>query len=122
MSTVLLVEDDRWMGDCYYLWLQGFGYKVVWVRDAQAAIDALDDADFDIIILDIMLPFANGIHLLNVIASHVDLMDIPVIICSSMAVDDLTGQYGVKKVLYKADLTPKKMQVAITGALANASI
>lgn len=121
-SSILLVEDDRWMGECYLAWLQGFGYDVIWAQDAQAALDALDDNKINLIMLDIMLPFANGVHLLNVLASHADLASIPVVVCSSMAPDGLERQYGVRAVLDKTQLTPKQMQTALAGALANATI
>ncbi len=121
-GAVLLVEDDRWMGECYLAWLQGFGYDVTWVQDSQAALDVLDETKIDLIVLDIMLPFANGLHLLNVLASHADLGSIPVVICSSMAPDGLRERYGVQAVLDKAQLTPKLMQSALSGALSNAAV
>lgn len=121
--TVLLVEDDRWLGECYEGWLKDFGYKVQWVRNAQAALDALDEVKIDIILLDIMLPFANGIHLLNVMASHSDLQRIPVIICSSMPPTkrDIAA-YGVRVVLDKTTLTPKRLQIAISKTLSHAAV
>jgi DNA-binding response OmpR family regulator len=119
---VLLVEDDRWLGECYLAWLQGFGYDVVWAQDAQSALDVLDDVRVDLIVLDIMLPFANGLHLMNVLASHADLSKIPVVVCSSMAPQGLENLYGVKAVLNKAEVTPRTMQTALAGALNNASV
>src|SRR5262245_47362265 len=121
-QSVLLVEDDRWMGECYLAWLQGFGYDVIWAQSAQEALDALDETKVELIVLDIMLPFANGVHLLNVLASHADLMHIPVVICSSMAPSGLQERYGVKAVLDKTLLTPKLMRSALAGALTNAPV
>lgn len=121
-AHVLLVEDDRWMGECYLSWLIGFGYDVTWVQDAQSALDALDQRKADLILLDVMLPFANGIHLLNVLASHADLSTIPVVVCSSMAPEGLGERYGVKAVLDKTQLTPKSMLSVLSGALNNAPI
>lgn len=121
-GRVLLVEDDRWLGECYASWLQGFGYEVLWVRNAQSALDALDDARADLIVLDIMLPFANGVHLMNVLASHTDLSNIPIVVCSSMAPDGLEKLYGVRAVLDKAEVTPGVMQATLAGALNNAPV
>jgi CheY-like chemotaxis protein len=121
-GSVLLVEDDRWMGECYLAWLLGFGYDVDWVQDSQAELDVLDEKKFSLIVLDIMLPFANGLHLLNVLASHADLGSIPVVICSSMAPEGLQERYGVRAVLDKAQLTPKLMQSALVGAMGNAPV
>lgn len=121
-NTVLLVEDDRWMSECYQSWLEGFGYDVIWAPNAQVALDILDEQKISLIVLDVMLPFANGVHLLNVLASHADLMDIPVVICSSMAPEGLEERYGVKAVLDKTQLTPKTMHTALAGALTNAAV
>lgn len=117
-ANVLLIEDDRWLGECYATWLMNFGYGVNWVQDAQSALDVLDETEIDLIVLDIMLPFANGVHLMNVLASHADLSKIPVVVCSSMAPDGLERLYGVKAVLDKAQLTPKHMQTTLAGVLA----
>lgn len=122
MKQVLLIEDDRWMGECYLAWLQGFGYDVTWVQTAQAGLDSLDELRVDLILLDIMLPFANGVHFLNVLASHADLSQIPVVVCSSIAPDGLQDTYGVKAVLNKAELDPKQMQATLAGVFANASV
>src|SRR5689334_17355696 len=120
--TVLLVEDDRWMGECYLSWLQGFGYDVVWAHDSQSALNAFDEFKVSLVILDIMLPFANGVQLLNVLASHPDLAQIPVVVCSSMSPNGLEQQYGVKAVLNKTELTPKLMRQTLAGALSNATV
>lgn len=122
MKTVLLVEDDVWIGECYQTWLKGFGYDVLWVRDAQAALDVFDETKVDVLLLDIMLPFANGIHLLNVLASHADLMHLPVIVCSSMAPGSSLEPYGVRAVLDKATLTPKQLRAAVDGVFVHAAV
>lgn len=122
MKTILLVEDDRWIGECYVGWLKGFGYEVAWVRDAQAALDAFDETKVHMVLLDIMLPFANGLHFLNVVASHADLMEIPVVVCSSLPPRESLEPYGVKAVLDKTTLTPKRLQATIDEVLAHATV
>lgn len=121
-KTILLVEDDQWIGECYQTWLHGFGYKTVWVRDAQSALDVFDETKVDAVLLDIMLPFANGIHFLNVVASHADLMHIPVVVCSSLPPQESLKPYGVQIVLDKTTLTPKQLQTAIHGVFAHAAV
>jgi len=121
-QTVLLVEDDRWLAECYLAWLDGFGYDVVRVQDAQTALEVLDDRSVNLILLDIMLPFANGIHFLNVLSSHADLMQIPVIVCSGMSPKGLEQQYGVRAVLDKAMLTPALMLSTVSGVLASETV
>lgn len=116
--NVLLVEDDQWVGECYAAWLHRAGFLVHWARDAQSALDALDNMTCHVIVLDLLLPQVNGIQLLTVAASHVDLMDIPVVICSSaIPKAEVDWQaYGVVAVLNKATLTPELFIQKVTEA------
>lgn len=118
MSRVLLVEDDQWVADCYRLWLSADGHSVRHSRDAQDAIDKIDENPPEVIVLDLLLPFSNGIQLLQTLHSHADLANIPIILCSSALPEhlpDLTP-YGVKHVLDKAQLVPATMRQAVLKA------
>lgn len=114
--NVLLVEDDQWVSECYRMWLQGAGFSVCVARDAQEALDALDDFTCDVIVLDLLLSGANGVQLLSVLASHSDLMHIPVVVCSTAVpqADIDWSAYGVVCVLNKADITPEAFIQKIT--------
>lgn len=119
MSTVLLVEDDPLLADCYRRWLQAAGYAVVFARDAQVAIDVIDTQLPDVVLLDLFLPGANGIQLLHTLRSYADLALIPVILCSSTIPDPLPslGHYGVRAVLDKSTLNRRQLCNAIQGVL-----
>jgi DNA-binding response OmpR family regulator len=119
MATILLVEDDPLLADCLARWLQAGGYTVVRCRDAQMAIDAIDDAPPQVILLDLLLPGANGIQLLHTLRSHADLVDIPIILCSSALPQRLPdfAAYGVRAALDKATLTRRSLHAAIKGVL-----
>ncbi|MCK4608775.1 MAG: response regulator transcription factor [Gammaproteobacteria bacterium] len=66
---VLLVEDDELLGDGLQAGLTQFHYIVDWVKDGQAAINAITAEQFEIIILDLGLPKRSGIEVLKVIRS-----------------------------------------------------
>src|SRR5689334_22989639 len=106
MAHVLLVEDDIWIADCYQLWLTRDGHTVTHSRDAQEALDAADESIPEVIVLDLFLPFSNGIQLLHTLRSHADLATIPVILCSSALPEHMPAMaaYGVRRVLDKATL------------------
>src|SRR5581483_7268569 len=53
---VLLVEDDRLIGEGLVTALRQDGYSVDWLRDGQAASDALRAERFDLVLLDLGLP------------------------------------------------------------------
>ncbi len=111
MTHILLVEDDKWMADCYQSWLKAAGHTVMHAPDAQAALGAIDTKQPDAILLDLFLPHANAVQLLHAIRSSTDLTGVPVVLCSSSLPDDVPdlSAYGVKRVIAKSELTPQTL-------------
>jgi DNA-binding response OmpR family regulator len=62
---VLLVEDDRKLGQFVCNGLEEVAYTTVWVRSCTEAREAARQGSFDVIILDIGLPDGNGLDLLT---------------------------------------------------------
>ena len=59
-SRILLVEDEDAMGRGLEYNLQEEGYQVTWARDGRKALEYYWDMEFDLILLDIMLPHYDG--------------------------------------------------------------
>jgi DNA-binding response OmpR family regulator len=62
---VLVVEDDRKIGQFVKKGLEEVSYATVWVRNGREAHEAMSQSVFDVIILDIGLPDGNGLQLLT---------------------------------------------------------
>ena len=60
-AHVLLVDDDERIRDLLRAFLQRNGYLVTAARDADHARKILSGLDFDIVILDVMMPGEDGI-------------------------------------------------------------
>ena len=60
MIHILIVEDDREICQLYSRVLAKHGYQVTGVENGQAALDAIDQGYYDLIISDIMMPVMNG--------------------------------------------------------------
>ena len=65
MRKVLLVEDDLILGETLQEVLDEEGYATTWVKDGEAALDATFVACFDLLLLDVNVPFINGFELLR---------------------------------------------------------
>lgn len=62
---ILIVEDEKPIANLIDLNLSSCGYQCVCVHDGLAAADLLEENTFDLILLDIMLPGANGFELMD---------------------------------------------------------
>ena len=81
MLKLLIVEDEKPISDLIRLNLTKAGYSCTAVYDGKTAADLLEDHDFDLILLDIMLPEINGYELMEYIRP----MGIPVIFLTAKA-------------------------------------
>ena len=62
---LLLVEDEEGIGRFICQGLREAGHTVDWAKDGVDGLEYARSADFDAIILDIMLPGMDGLHLLR---------------------------------------------------------
>jgi len=60
-SRILLVEDEQDIADMLKLNLEMEEYKVVSVRDGNTAVQRFKEENFDLVILDVMLPGMDGL-------------------------------------------------------------
>ncbi|WP_053422979.1 response regulator [Rheinheimera sp. KL1] len=90
-KTVLLVEDDELIGKLLVFILQRDGYQVEWLKDGQQAQElVLSGRDFSAVVLDLMLPFFDGLFLLELIRNQAAMASVPVLILTSkMGEDDI---------------------------------
>lgn len=69
MRPILLVEDERPIADLMELTLTGAGYRCVQANDGETAADLIAEHDYELAVLDIMLPKVDGYELLGYLRS-----------------------------------------------------
>ncbi|MBQ8143961.1 MAG: response regulator transcription factor [Butyricicoccus sp.] len=67
MIRVLIVEDEKPIAELVRMSLSGAGYRCTCVYDGLAAADRIEKESFDLILLDVMLPGADGFELMEYI-------------------------------------------------------
>ncbi len=67
MINILIVDDEKPICDLIDLNLSGAGYCCMSVQDGLEAINLIERAKFDLILLDIMLPGADGYDIMEYI-------------------------------------------------------
>jgi two-component system, OmpR family, response regulator len=82
---ILLVEDDRELGNAVAASLSAEGYALDWLTDGVAATTALGTATYDLVILDLGLPRQSGLSVLKQLRASGDLQkSVPVLIATAM--------------------------------------
>lgn len=67
MPNILVVEDGQEINELIYVSLSAEGYCCTRAYDGEEAADLIEDHDYDLVLLDIMLPKIDGYELLNYI-------------------------------------------------------
>ena len=114
IKTILCVEDDRFIGEMYVRSLQKAGYDVTWVVDGNDGLVAVRNQNFDLIILDLMLPEQRGDQILDALRNNnVDLVpNSKILIMTNFEQDEASRKSVMSRVdgyLIKADITPRNL-------------
>ncbi len=116
---ILVVESDRILGQTTQSVLEAQNHEVILKRDAQSALDILDNNMPDIIILELQLGLHNGVEFLYEVRSYPEWQHIPVIVytLNARVLDERFGkalnQLGVAAVLYKPHTSAKNLTQAV---------
>lgn len=123
IKTILCIEDDRFIGEMYVRSLKKAGYDVDWMVDGNDGLVAARNKQYDLILLDIMLPERRGSEILAALRGGDDLVPTTkIIVLTNFDQDEesrLAMEHNVDAYLIKADITPKKL-LSIIDKLATA--
>lgn len=88
---VLLVEDDRMIGEAVLQSLNDAAYAVDWVRDGQAALTAIGSQAYGVVLLDLGLPRKDGLEVLRSIRAKGSLVPVVIITARDALEDRVRG-------------------------------
>jgi GAF domain-containing protein/DNA-binding response OmpR family regulator/anti-sigma regulatory factor (Ser/Thr protein kinase) len=105
-GRALLVDDDQVVRHGVRQALEPLGWQVTEAENGQLAVDALDAARPDVIILDLMMPKMDGFEFLDELRSQPHWRDLPVVVITAKDLTDadrdrLNG--GVERIIQKSD-------------------
>lgn len=119
---ILYVEDDIYLSFVTKDNLEIKGYDIDWQKDGEAALAAFSNNDFDLCILDIMLPKLDGFSLAQAIRKENE--DIPILFLSAktmkedrikgfnLGADDyITKPFSIEELVLKIEVFLKRNKV-----------
>lgn len=86
-KLVLLVEDDPFLSNILMMKLQKEGLNVIHAVDGDDALTKLNEGDYEMVLLDLILPKKNGFEVLETMRQDVRFENTPVIIVSNLGQD-----------------------------------
>ena len=118
IKTILIIEDDRFIGEMYVRSLKKAGYDVDWMIDGNDGLIAARNKAYDLILLDVMLPERRGSDILEALRGGVEDL-IPhskVLVLTNFEQDDesrIAMEKHANGYLIKAEITPSKLLAVI---------
>lgn len=113
IKTILVIEDDRFIGEMYVRSLKKAGYDVDWMVGGNDGLIAARNKQYDLMLLDIMLPERRGSEIMDALRGDKDLIPgTKVIIITNFEQDEesrMALESGADAYLIKAEITPKKL-------------
>lgn len=113
IKTILCIEDDLFIGEMYARSLRQAGYQVDLCNNGDEGLKAATSKQYDLILLDILLPEKHGTEILKQLRGETDLVPHSrILILTNFSQDDesrLAMQSKADGYLIKADITPRKL-------------
>ena len=117
-QTILVVEDDEDLRRLFRTVLALAGYDVIEAGDGLEALNRIDQAPPDLVILDLMLPGISGLAVHHELAAQALTRQIPIVVITGSSIDP--SELNVACLLRKPIL-PDELVKAVRTCLASAS-
>lgn len=111
-KTILIIEDEKDILELYTSILTNAGYLVVSAIDGEDGLQKAKSEEWDIMLLDIMLPKIDGLGVLKAVKANLDLTNKKIILLTNLGRESLITQGfndGADAYLMKSELNPEQL-------------
>ena len=115
MRKILLVEDEPILRETYQIILSTQPYRCDVADNGKVALEKCETQDYDLILLDLMMPTMNGVEFLENF-KKLEEMKTKIIILSNLSSGkelERTRELGVMRSLLKSDQSPSQLIATI---------
>jgi len=111
-KKILIVEDEKILREMYHDKFVQAGFDVTLAKSAEEGIELVSKKKLDLILLDILLPKANGINFLTELKKNKRFDSLPIVAFSNFDSPETKKAafgLGVKDYLIKTNYTPQEI-------------
>jgi DNA-binding response OmpR family regulator len=113
-KTIMVVEDDSFVLDIYQTKLTQENFNVISATNGLEAMKKLEEEKTkpDLMLLDIVMPYMDGLEVLRKIKNNDKLKDIPVILLTNLSQKEKVDEglfLGANDYLIKSHFTPSEV-------------
>lgn len=111
-KKILIVDDDQYIRELYVEVLQDEKYDVDSAEDGILGVEKISKNDYDLILLDIMMPRLDGLGVLQKVQDMPDPHERNIVLLTNLShgpVIDEGKKLGAVGFLIKADITPDQL-------------
>ena len=116
MPKILLIEDNPDITFIYQDALEEAGYDVTTASDGEQGLEVAKQGEFDLILLDLMLPGRHGMSVLRELKREDPTKDVPVYVLSALSdgiVADQAYNTGADGFFVKSEYDPGELATAL---------
>ncbi|MFA6974156.1 MAG: response regulator [Parcubacteria group bacterium] len=111
-KKIMIVEDDSFVMDIYHTKLEQENFEVIEAVNGVEAVKKLQEIEPDLILLDIIMPYMDGLEVLQKIKSDDRLKRIPVVLLTNLSQKEEVNrglELGANDYLIKSHFTPSEV-------------
>lgn len=112
-KRILVVEDDQFLREFYQELLQEEGYFIDVAAEGETALKKIQQEEFDLVLLDIMLPKKDGLQILRDLKiTPPKSRDVPIVVLTNLGQDSVIRnafELGAKGYLIKSAMNPDQV-------------
>lgn len=119
-KTILIIEDEEAIREVYSEVLRDAGFKVIEASDGLEGSNKALNESWDLLLLDIMLPGEDGLHILKKLKENPQISSKPIILLTNLGSEPIINEsfnLGAEGYLIKSEITPDKIIAEVNNYL-----
>ena len=120
MAKILIVEDDQSLYNLYATEFSLRGHEAAWAKDGEDGLAKAKTGQYSLVLLDIMLPKANGLEILAQLKQDTALKSLPVMMLTNFGNEENVKQAlesGAEDFILKYKIVPSEVVDKVEAAL-----